>query len=390
MNSDDRRAARRARRDAERARKRETRNANCTLEDVADSNALYRAQREAARGVNWKTSTQRYRIDWLINNIRARQKILNGEEVCKGFHEFDIYERGKHRHIASVHFSERVIQKSLTQNAYVPTMTPSYVYDNAANMRGKGTSFAIKRVKQALARHYRKYGEEGYVLQADFKSFFASIPHERTKDFIEHYVTDPRVVALGKHFVDVQGDVGLGLGSEPNQILAVGFPDEIDHLIQDRCGVEFYGRYMDDLIVLVQDKLTAQVILALLRDAAARCGLTINEKKTHIVKLSHGFTYLKTQYTYTSTGKVIMRPSRDSITRERRKLKAHARMVREGLMTYEQALQSYQSWRGSKLRLNAHDQILKMDALFAELIGSRRKELCNGHQRGYGGTQARV
>ena len=379
MNSDERRVARRARRDERRARKREERNANSTLEDVADTNALYRAQREAARGVNWKTSTQRYRMDWLINNIRAKHKILNGEEVCKGFHEFDIVERGKHRHIASVHFSERVIQKSLTQNVYVPTITKSFVYDNAANMTGKGTSFAIRRVKQALARHYRKYGQDGYVLQADFKGFFASIPHERTKNLIEQYVTDPRVVALGKHFIDVQGDVGLGLGSEPNQILAVGFPDAIDHLIQDRCGVEFYGRYMDDLIVLVQDKLTAQVILALLRDAAARCGLTINERKTHIVKLSHGFTYLKTKYTYTSTGKVVMRPSRDSITRERRKIKAHARMVQEGLMTYEQALQSYQSWRGSKIRLNAHNQILEMDALFAERIGRKRKELCNGH-----------
>ncbi len=372
MNSEERRAARRERRDAERARKLAKRNEGCTLEDVIDLNALYRSQREAARGVNWKTSTQRYRIDWLINNQRAKHMVLEGKEVCKGFHEFDVIERGKLRHIQSVHFSERVIQKSLTQNVYVPTITPSYVYDNSANLRGKGTAFAIQRVKQALAHHYRKYGTEGYALQADFKSFFASIPHERTKEIIERYVLDPRVVALGKHFIDFQGSVGLGLGSEPNQILAVGFPSVIDHLIQDRCAVEYYGRYMDDLIVIDHDKLTLQIVLALLRDIVGTIGLTLNAKKTHIVKLSHGFTFLKTKYSYTNTGKVLMRPSRDSITRERRKIKAHARMVREGKMSYAQALQSYQSWRGSKLRLNAHGAILRMDALFAKEIGVLR------------------
>lgn len=372
MNSEERRAARRERRDAERAKKYAARNDGRTLEAVVDHNALYRAQREAARGVNWKTSTQRYRIDWLINNQRAKSKVLEGEEVCKGFHEFDVIERGKLRHIQSVHFSERVIQKSLTQNVYVPTMRPCYIYDNSANIKGKGTAFAIKRVKQALVRHYRKYGTEGYALQADFKSFFASIPHERTKQFIEQHIDDPRVVELGKHFIDFQGSVGLGLGSEPNQILAVGFPDAIDHLIRDRCGVEYYGRYMDDLIVIDHDKLTLQIVLALLRDMVCRIGLTLNDKKTHIVKLSNGFTFLKTKYSYTSTGKVLMRPSRESITRERRKIKAHARMVREGKMSYAQALQSYQSWRGSKLRLNAHGAILRMDALFAKEIGVLR------------------
>lgn len=51
MNSEERRAARRARREEERARKRAERSDGLTLESVADMNALYRAQREAARGV---------------------------------------------------------------------------------------------------------------------------------------------------------------------------------------------------------------------------------------------------------------------------------------------------------------------------------------------------
>ena len=54
MNSDERRAARRKRREEKRARKKRERCKNSTLDSVADLNALYKAQREAARGVAWK------------------------------------------------------------------------------------------------------------------------------------------------------------------------------------------------------------------------------------------------------------------------------------------------------------------------------------------------
>ena len=371
MNSEERKAARRKRRKQERERRKAERNKGCTLEDIADMNALYKAQREAGRGVTWKASTQRYQLDWLLNINRARHDILEGNEVCRGFHEFDLYERGKMRHISSVHFSERVVQKSLTQNAYIPTIAPSFINDNTANIKGKGTAYALGRVKQALVRHYRKHGSDGYALQIDFSSYFANITHEPVKQMIANAIEDERVVALGHHMVDVQGELGLGLGSEPNQILAVGFPNEIDHLVQDMCGVEYYGRYMDDTLIIDSDKTKLRVVLAIVRDRCAKLGIIVNEKKTHITKLSHGFTFLKTKFSYSETGKVVMRPCRDSITRERRKLKKQAHLVEQGLMTMEQVIQSYQSWRGSKLRLNAHETILRMDALFAELFAPK-------------------
>ena len=371
MDSEERKAARRARRDAERERRKAERNEGATLEAIADMNALYRAHHEAGNGVRWKASTQRYELDWLLNDARARRAILAGEEVCRGFHEFDICERGKSRHISSVHFSERVVQKSLTQAAYTPAIASRFINDNTANMKGKGTAYALARVKAALARHYRLHGIEGYALQVDFASYFANIAHDPVKRLIADSVLDERVVALGCHLVDVQGDVGLGLGSEPNQVLAVALPNPIDHKLQECCGLEYYGRYMDDTIAIHTDKGVLRAVLAVMRDECARLGITVNERKTHIVKLSHGFTFLKTKFSYSDTGKVVMRPCRDTITRERRKLKKHAAMVADGRMTYEQAVQSYQSWRGAKLRLDAHGTVARMDALFAELFGPK-------------------
>lgn len=367
MNSDERRAARRIRREEKRARKKRERCKNSTLDSVADLNALYKAQREAARGVAWKTSTQRYQIHWLLNILKAKRDLLEGNEVCRGFHEFDIFERGKRRHISSVHFSERVIQKSFTQNALMPSVKPTLIYDNAANIKDKGTAFAVMRTKKLLADHYRKHGREGYVLQADFSDFFASIPHGPVNQLIDTISEDKRLTALGRHFVDMQGDVGLGLGSEPNQICAIAFPSPLDHLICECCGVEGYIRYMDDFICVHTDKRALQCILAVVRDKCAALGLTLNEKKTHITKLTKGFTFLKKRFTYSETGKVVVRPCRESITRERRKLKKQAALVAQGKMTFAQWVQSYQSWRGSIMGLASHKTLTAMDKLFARL-----------------------
>lgn len=93
-----------------------------------------------------------------------------------------------------------------------------------------------------------------------------------------------------------------------------------------------------------------------------------NPRKTRVVKLTRGFTWLKKRIFYTETGRIVMKPCRDSITRERRKLKKMARMVAEGVMTPEQVQQSYQSWRGGMAHLDAHRSVLAMDALYRSLF----------------------
>lgn len=368
MNSEERRAARRARREEKRRQKKEERIQGCTLEAVSDMNALYKAQRDAARGVAWKASTQRYQWHWLLNINKARNALERGEEVCRGFHEFDIVERGKRRHISSVHFSERVVQKSLTQNVLIPAVVPSLILNNTANIKGRGTSFAIDRAKRYLAMHHASYGSEGYVLQGDFCNYFGSIAHEGVFELLERHVGDPAVLALARHMVEVQGDVGLGLGSEPNQIYAVSFPNALDHLVAECCGVEAYIRYMDDFVAIHRSKHDLQCILAVIRDTCAKLGLVLHPTKTHITKLTRGFVFLKKKFTYDrDTGRVVVRPCRESVSRERRKLKRQAGLVTAGKMTPDALRQSYQSWRGSMVSLDAHRTVLAMDALYADL-----------------------
>ena len=340
------------------------------MESVADLDVLYRSARMAARGVGWKASTQRYMKDVLRNCAKVRRQLLAGEDVRRGFYHFDLWERGKLRHISSVHFYERVPQKALTQAALVPALYPTLTADNSANLAGRGTSYAV-------SRHWRRHGGDGYVLQIDFEGYFASIKHDSAKEVVAAALDDPRVLALSSSFIDAQegnvgneeGDAdGLGLGSEPNQIIAVSLPNRIDHHVTETCGVEAYGRYMDDIYIIDSDKDKLWGVLSEIEWIAGELGLTINRKKTKITKLSHGFTFLKKKFSYGESGKVVVRPCRDAITRERRKLKKLARMWRRGEISSEAVLQHYQSWRGGMLKLDAHRTVLRMDALYKELF----------------------
>lgn len=370
MNSDDRRAARRARREEKRARNRAERIDGLTLERIADMNALYDAAMKSRRGVSWKASVQGYFLHVLGNVYKARQDLLNGEDIRRGFHEFDLIERGKLRHISSVHFSERVVHKSLSQNALVPAIMPTLTAGNSANMKGRGVDYAIARLKNQLARHYRRHGTDGYVLLVDFSDYFARIDHDAAKRLVMKALDDERLVALTNSLIDACGDVGLGLGSEPNQILAVALPNPIDHWAEEMAGLEATGRYMDDSYYIDMSKDKLKLVLACIEILCDDLGITINKKKTRIVKLSRGFRFLKKRLYYGPTGKVVVRPSREAITRERRKLKAMRRMLDRGEITLRQINQSYQSWRGGMLRLDAHETVLSMDRLYKELFGN--------------------
>ena len=263
-----------------------------------------------------------------------------------------------------------MVQKSLSQNALVPAIVPTLIAANSANIKGRGTDYALKLLKRHLADHWRRHGREGYILLGDFSDYFARIAHQPVKDQVASALLDPRVVALEHRLIDAQGDVGLGLGSEPNQICAVAHPNRIDHYVTEMLRPESYGRYMDDFYLIHESKDYLQVCLLLIEGKCAELGIELNPRKTRVVKLTRGFTWLKKRIFYTETGRIVVKPCRDSITRERRKLKKMARMVADGIMTPEQVEQSYQSWRGGMKRLDAHRSVRAMDALYRSLFGN--------------------
>lgn len=398
MTSEERRENRYQRRKAKRLEKRRK-----VLEQhgdyylVINRNALSRAAQDATKNVKYKASVKRFMLRRLTNVAELNQKLMYHKDIRKGFICFTLMERGKIRRIMSVHFSERVPQKSLNKNALVPVLTRSLIYDNGASQKGKGTGFAMKRLVGHLRWHYRHYGNEGYILLIDFKDYFGNIDHERAKQIISKAFDDEKLIWLTHLFIDsyyehkvkmakCRGDdpaneeaKGLGLGSEINQTIAITYPNPLDHYIKEALRIKCFERYMDDSYLVHISKEYLEYCLSEIRRICRELKIIPNEKKTGIVKLSHGFTFLKTQIYLTDTGKILRKPCHDAVVRERRKLKKQKKLVDAGKMTFQDVRQSYSSWRGSMKHKNARKTVRSMDQLFDRLFIENWMEGGDGH-----------
>lgn len=357
------------RRKAERDRKRREKLSEYDdYERVISLNALNDAADEAMKGVAWKASVQRYNMTRMLNIYRTHEKLKAGKDIRKGFICFDLIERGKLRHIKSVHFSERVVQKSICKNALYPILTNSLIYDNGASQKGKGTHFALNRMTVHLRRHIHRHGREGGILLIDFSDYFGNVDHEVLKDIYQKSFRDERLRDLGISFIDAFGDKGLGLGSETSQINAVTLRNALDHYIKEVLGIKGYGAYMDDSYLIHEDIEYLKECLVKIEEFCKRYGIVLNKKKTKICDLKHGFTYLKTRFFITETGHIIKKPCRIAITRERKKIKRQAKLLREGVLTFKDVRTSYASWRGSMIHRDAYRTIKNMDELFNSLF----------------------
>lgn len=313
----------------------------------------------------------------LLRNINNTVKALeSGENVSQGFIVFWLCERGKLRLIKSVHIWERVIQRSLCTNALVPVLQTGLIYDNGASMEGKGIHFALNRLDAHLHRFYRRNGfsNDGYILVIDFSKYFDNILHEPVYQDLQKNFTDERIINLAAQLIrpfcaDRKDgkEISLGIGSQISQILAVRFPNGIDHFIEQELDVHEHGRYMDDSYLIHESKEYLQYCLEALKEKFAEKGIIVNTKKTQIIKLSSWFTFLKFRYKLTETGRVVVKPCKDSVTRERRKLHKLKPKFDNGELNFGDLRTQYASWRGYIEYADSYRTICNMDNIFNQL-----------------------
>jgi hypothetical protein len=369
LTSEERREARYWGRRAKRDKRKGERNLLCgSFDDVFNFENLYDAFRKSRSGVLWKSSVQTYKANVLANVYKTYTDLMNRRYKSRGFVEFDLIERGKPRHIRSVHISERVVQRCLCDYCLVPLLRATFIYDNGASLSGKGIDFSKKRLSRHLREHYRENGTEGYVLVFDFSKYFDSAQHEPIFGQYERCITDPELLEQAKYFIRQFGSIGMGLGSQVSQISALALPNALDHYIKEVLRIKRYGRYMDDGYLIHRDKAYLHYCKDMIAKKCAELGIRLNVKKTQIIKLSHGFTFLKTRYSLTETGGVICRVNPKAVKKMRKKLCIFHKWVDCGKMTVQDVATSYQSWRGHARRCNSYKTLKSMDEYYNSLF----------------------
>ncbi len=190
---------------------------------------------------------------------------------------------------------DRVVQSAL-RNVIEPIFERTFAEHSYGFRPGRGAKPALRRVDQLL-----KTGHH-WVVDADLKGYFDSIPQDKMMEAVETQIADGAVLKLIEQRLG-QGVMESGKGWQPTETgtpqgavisprLANIYLNPLDQLMgQQRRQMV---RYADDFVILCPSQQAAQEVLEQLRHWTQAAGLTLHPTQTRIVDASQkgGFDFL--------------------------------------------------------------------------------------------------
>ncbi|MEM9553449.1 MAG: group II intron reverse transcriptase/maturase [Acidobacteriota bacterium] len=178
---------------------------------------------------------------------------------------------------------DRVVQGAL-RSVLEPIFEHGFAAHSYGFRPGRGCRDALRRVQELLDQGHC------WVVDADIRSFFDRIDHERLLDEVSKKVSDGRVLALVRSFLR-QGVVeglegwtpvqGAPQGAVISPLLANIYLNPLDHLLAER-GFEVV-RYADDLVILCRSEAQARAAHRQLEEWVESVGLNLHSEKTRCV-----------------------------------------------------------------------------------------------------------
>lgn len=369
--------------------------------ELHDGNALYDAFLKSKRGSDWKPRVQKFEMLYLLYLGEIQEQLRKETYQLLPASSFALRERGKTRIVTGEQIQDRIVKHALCDEVIAPSIQKYLIYDNGASQKGKGVAFTRRRLEAHLHKFYMQHGSnDGSILLFDFSKYYDNLLHSKLREIFAQYVKDESALRLiGKILAGSRVDVSymddaeyarcmetlfnsleyaeidkslltgekfmdkhLSIGDQLAQEAGIVYPVRIDNYIKIVRGVKFYGRYADDGYVIHESRGFLLDLLDGIRGEAKKLGITINERKTRVCKLSELWRFLQIQYSLTDTGRVIHKINPRRLTAMRRKMKKLA-----GILSEKEFENWFQSWFMSQCRNMSKLQKSNMMELYDDL-----------------------
>jgi RNA-directed DNA polymerase len=223
---------------------------------------------------------------------------------------------------------DRVVQTALRN-----VLEPIFEWEFAEHSYG----FRPERGCKDALREVERWLQEGrlWVVDADLKAYFDTIPHDRLMALVGQKVSDGKVLGLVTAYLQQRildegrewsPETGTPQGAVLSPLLANMYLDPLDKLMEQ--GGFRMARYADDFVVLCNDEAEARRALDMIRRWVESAGLTLHPTKTRTVDMhqtGQSFEFLGYHFERTRKGNLRKWPRPKSVAKLKDGLREHTK-----------------------------------------------------------------
>lgn len=221
-----------------------------------------------------RENTERLRFyDNREGNLEEISTLLRAGKVPKvEYHSFYVYVP-KVRKVIFIDYWSKVVQRAI-YDVLNPKICRTFIEHTYACVKGRGQLAAMEQLYTWM-RETRTSGSKWYYYKFDVAKFFYRIDHEILMDICRKKIDDPRTVDLLGYYINNDAvpfgmpldanqltiteeqmlyDLGIPIGGGLSHMLGNMYLDPLDQFCKRVLGIKRYIRYMDDIIILDNDK----------------------------------------------------------------------------------------------------------------------------------------
>ena len=232
------------------------------------------------------------------------------------------------REIFAADFRDRVVHHFL-YNHIAPLYENVFIEDSYSCRINKGTHYGIKRINQFIKECSKNYTQDCYVLKLDIKGYFMAmnkdILHNKVKSLLlrnkadlnfdlnialylleKVIFNDPRInckikgsksdwkgLPPSKTMFHSKENCGLPIGNLTSQLFGNVYLNEFDHWIKNELNIQYYGRYVDDFVLIHPDKEYLKSLIPKISNfLLSNLQLTLHPNKIYLQHYTKGVQFL--------------------------------------------------------------------------------------------------
>lgn len=228
-------------------------------EQIHSFENLYNAYLKARRNKRFRQEVLEYSLNLENNLFELQDELIHGTYEQGEYREFHVYVP-KLRLIKALPFKDRVLQHAVN-NLIEPIFEAQFYEYSYACRENKGGHKASSKLKNWLYGA-KIQGIELYCLKCDVRKYFDSIHLKTLYKIIKRKIKDKKLLWLTRKILDIpRKERGLPIGNLTSQLFANVYLNQLDVFVKEKLKVKRYIRYMDDFLILSDNKKELQEIL---------------------------------------------------------------------------------------------------------------------------------